>query len=103
MEGQDSSYLSPRFGDRPGVCGICGKIAKLGEQTGEDTATWTGYLNALRKTRLRFKALGCTATDHGHLTAQTADLTEREARALFSKVLEGKADAPQQVLFRRRC
>ncbi|HEY1254701.1 MAG TPA: glucuronate isomerase, partial [Terracidiphilus sp.] len=87
------SVIDPEF------AGFAENIAKLGEQTKEDTATWTGYLNALRQTRLRFKALGCTATDHGHLTAQTANLSETEAKALFSKVLEGKADAPQQVLF----
>ncbi len=36
--------------------------------------TWSGYLSALRKARARFRALGCTATDHGHPTAQTANL-----------------------------
>ncbi|HME56715.1 MAG TPA: glucuronate isomerase, partial [Terracidiphilus sp.] len=60
---------------------------------------WTGYLNALRKARQRFKALGCTSTDHGHLTAQTADLPAAEAVELFNKVFTGKADAEQKVLF----
>jgi glucuronate isomerase len=83
----------------PEFAGFADNIAKLGEQSKEDTTTWVGYLNALRQTRLRFKALGCTATDHGHLTAQTADLPEAEAAALFSKVLAGKADARQRVLF----
>ncbi len=75
-------------------------IAKLGEIEGEDTASWNGYLKALRKARARFKALGCTATDHGHPTAQTADLPASEAATLYSKVLAGKADAQQQELFR---
>ena len=83
----------------PEFAGFAESIAVLGEQTGEDTTVWAGYLNALRKARLRFKALGCTATDHGHLTAQTADLPLAEAEALFGKVLSGKAEKAEQVLF----
>jgi len=83
----------------PEFAGFSESIIKMGEQTGEDTSTWTGYLNALRKARLRFKSLGCTSTDHGHLTAQTADLPAADAADLFSKVLAGKADAQQKVLF----
>ncbi|MGO9317085.1 MAG: glucuronate isomerase [Terracidiphilus sp.] len=74
-------------------------IIKLGEQTGEDTSSWKGYLNALRKARQRFKELGCTSTDHGHLTAETADLPLAEANELFNKVFTGKADKREQVLF----
>ena len=43
---------------------------------------------------------GATATDHGHPTAQTADLGEPKAEWLFGKVLEGEADAEHQELFR---
>ena len=84
----------------PEFAGFAANIAKLGEQTGEDTATWKGYLSALRKSRTRFKELGCTSTDHGHPTAQTADLPLSEAEALFSTVLSGKASAAQCELFR---
>ncbi len=73
---------------------------KLGEMHGEDCSTWNGYLKALMKARARFKALGCTSTDHGHPTAQTADLSQSEAKALFSKVVAGKADREEQELFR---
>ncbi|HEY1208001.1 MAG TPA: glucuronate isomerase [Terracidiphilus sp.] len=79
--------------------GFSQSILKLGEQNGEDTSTWTGYLNALRKARQRFKSLGCTSTDHGHLTAETADLPAAKATELFNKVFTGKADARQKVLF----
>ncbi len=75
-------------------------VARLGEQTGEDTATWSGYLNALRAARLRFRKLGCTATDHGHPTAQTANLQATEAAELFCRVIEGGTDAAQNELFR---
>jgi glucuronate isomerase len=88
------SVVDPEF---PGFSGL---IAKLGEQTGEDTSTWTGYLNALRQARARFRQLGCTSTDHGHPTAQTADLSQTEAAALFSKVLSGKSTAADSELFR---
>jgi glucuronate isomerase len=84
----------------PEFAGFQENIAKLGQQTGEDASTWNGYLNALRKERARFRALGCTATDHGHITAQTADLSLAQAEALFGAVLAGNADAFQQELFR---
>jgi glucuronate isomerase len=84
----------------PEFQGFAGLVAKFGEQNGEDTSTWKGYLNALAKARARFKTLGCTSTDHGHPTAQTADLPEAEAAALYGKVIAGKADAAEQELFR---
>lgn len=75
-------------------------IARLGKETGEDTGTWRGYLRALENTRARFKKLGCTATDHGHPTARTANLSPEEAADLFRRVHTGRADAQQQELFR---
>ena len=84
----------------PEFAGFAQSIARLGEMTGEDTASWKGYLNALSKSRARFKELGCTATDHGHPTAQTADLGESEASRLYTKVLGGNAGAAEQELFR---
>jgi glucuronate isomerase len=84
----------------PEAPGFLQSVATLGEQTGEDTARWPGYLAALRKTRARFKAQGCTATDHGHPTAQTADLSASEAARLFDEVICGRADAGDKELFR---
>ena len=75
-------------------------IENLGKQTGEDTGRWRGYVRALEKTRARFKDLGCTATDHGHPTACTANLSPKDASDLFSRMLAGRADAQQQELFR---
>jgi glucuronate isomerase len=75
-------------------------IENLGKQTGEDTGRWKGYVRALEKTRARFKDLGCTATDHGHPTARTANLSPKGASDLFSRILAGRADAQQQELFR---
>lgn len=83
----------------PEFKGFAEGIAELGKQTGEDTTTWKGYLNALMKARARFKTLGCTSTDHGHLTAQTADLPQDEAAKLYGKVVAGKASHDEMVLF----
>jgi glucuronate isomerase len=75
-------------------------LKKLGEITGEDTMAWPGYLKALQNRRAFFRAHGATATDHGHATAHTADLSRSEAAALFAKVSTGDADAASRKLFR---
>jgi glucuronate isomerase len=84
----------------PDFSGFQAGIETLGALTGEDTATWRGYLRALAERRRFFKTLGATATDHGHITAQTADLSEDDAARLFASVLTGKADVPSRELFR---
>ena len=84
----------------PESVGFRKNIQRLGEMTGEDVGTWRGYLKALAARRAFFKTMGCTATDHGHATPQTADLSKEEATALYGKVLAGEADKQQQELFR---
>src|SRR5262249_16978924 len=84
----------------PDHYGFLKNIEVLGEKSGEDISSWKAYLSALRSARRRFKRLGCTATDHGHPTAATADLSEAEAAMLFDKVRDGRADASQRELFR---
>jgi glucuronate isomerase len=75
-------------------------LACLGQMTRADTANWQGYLFALRQRRLEFKALGCTATDHGHPTAATADLPPDSAARLYQKIASGAGDADERELFR---
>jgi glucuronate isomerase len=77
----------------PDFDGFAGNIARLGEMTGEDTSSWKGYLAALQASRRRFIELGCTATDHGHATAFTANLGAGEAAELFGKVLKGNGNS----------
>lgn len=84
----------------PDFPGFSHSIESLGQQTGENVSSWSGYLAALRKSRQRFISLGCIATDHGHPSAQTADLRPADAAALFSKVISSKADAADKELFR---
>lgn len=79
--------------------GFQDNLKKLGEVTGEDVSSWKGYLDALRKRRKFFKENGATATDHGHLTAMTADLSLAEATALYERIYTGKTNAGDVELF----
>jgi len=75
-------------------------LKKIGELSGEDTSNWKGYLRAIENRRAHFRAHGATATDHGHPTAQTANLSQAAAEALFAKVSSGKANPTERELFR---
>ncbi len=88
------SVVDPEFD------GFAGNVARLGEITGCDTATWDGYLEAHRKRRAFFKIYGATSTDHGHFTARTEDLPQADAVALFAKALTGKATPEEADAFR---
>lgn len=72
----------------------------LSALTGEDCLSWTGYLAAHRQRRAFFKTMGATSSDHGHPTAQTADLSLTEAEALFADVTNGRFTPAQAELFR---
>ncbi len=73
----------------PAFDGFAGNVRRLGEITGEDTETWTGYLTALRARRAVFVAHGATATDHGHPSAATADLDRATCERLLTGALAG--------------
>jgi glucuronate isomerase len=80
--------------------GWADRVAALGALTGADTATYDGFLAALRARRAAFIAAGATSSDHGHPTAATLALTPREAAALFERGLRGAADAADAEAFR---
>ncbi|WP_206244360.1 glucuronate isomerase [Novosphingobium terrae] len=80
--------------------GFAENLARFGELTGEDTLTWQGYLAAHRNRRAFFAQHGATSTDHGHPTAQTANLSNAEAEALFARVVKGDVSAADAELFR---
>ncbi|APG88448.1 uronate isomerase (plasmid) [Sinorhizobium americanum CCGM7] len=84
----------------PDFAGFSANLDRLGEITGADTGTWKGYLDAHRARRAYFQQFGATSTDHGHATADTANLSEAAAMALFDKVRAGRADADDRRLFR---
>ena len=79
--------------------GFRDNLKKLAEVANEDVSNYQGYLNALRKRRAFFKENGATATDHGHLTARTADLRLSEAEALYERIYTGKTRGDDIELF----
>ena len=84
----------------PEFDGFAQGLRALGEITGCDSGSWQGYLRAHRKRRQYFAEMGATSTDHGHPSARTADLSTKEAEALYAKVRGGKATAEDAELFR---
>ncbi len=84
----------------PDFDGFAANLDKLGELTGCDTGSWAGYLDAHRIRRAFFRQHGATATDHGHPTAATADLTPAEAETLYRRVRGGAASLADAELFR---
>ncbi len=75
-------------------------IDTFGELTGQDAGTWAGYLESHRIRRQEFIDVGATATDHGHPTASTADLSTKDAESLFQRVMSGKQSSEDNELFR---
>ena len=84
----------------PDFEGFAGNLDRLGEITGADTGRWAGYLEAHRQRRAFFKSFGATASDHGHPSAETANLASAEAAALFDRVRTGRAEPREHALFR---
>ena len=83
--------------DRPE---FAANVEQFGALTKQNTATWAGYLDAHRERRAFFRAYGATATDHGHPTARTADLSDAQAQALLDRLLGGHGEAGDAELFR---
>ena len=77
-----------------------GAMIQFGEMTGEDVFTWQGYLKAHRQRREDFIRIGTTSSDHGHITARTADLSDADAEKLFEKIVSDDFTAEDAELFR---
>ncbi len=86
--------VDPEFED------FAGNVARFGEITGFDTATYAGYLDAHRARRAFFKSFGATSTDHGHATARTENLSRVDAERLFNKALSGRISSEEADAFR---
>lgn len=84
----------------PDMPGFADNVARLGAITGQNTATWGGYLDAHRARRAFFKSFGCTSSDHGHATARTEDLPQDQAALLFAKALRGTCTPDEADAFR---
>ena len=75
-------------------------VARLGELADVDVGSYAGYLEAHRRRRAFFKLHGATATDHGHPTALTANLSPVDAEALYARLVRGDIRAGDAELFR---
>ncbi len=73
------------------------EIAELAKLSGVDTATYDGFLDALRTRRAAFIEAGARATDHGHLLADTTPMEVNAARELYARVLGGAEASPAEV------
>jgi glucuronate isomerase len=74
-------------------------LDELAQVSGIGTSTYTGYIAALEARRSFFKQLGCTATDHGHQTAEAVLLSDWEASRLYDRLRLGLSDPADQSLF----
>lgn len=84
----------------PDFEGFTQNIDELAEITGETCSTFSSYLKALQHRRDYFISTGVTASDHGHPSAATADLSTSECEALYQIVRSGSHNAKQAELFR---
>ena len=84
----------------PDVAGFAENLDTLGDITGCDTGSFAGYLDAHRQRRAFFRDHGATATDHGHPTARTANLSAPAAAALYDRVKTGEGTPEERELFR---
>jgi len=84
----------------PDFEGFADNLDALGDLTGCDTGRWQGYLDAHRVRRAFFRDHGATATDHGLASAETANLSDHQAEALFDRVRAGRMADGDAPLFR---
>ena len=76
------------------------QLDALASVSGIDTTTYGGYIAALEARRAAFKEMGATATDHGHLSPQALDLSDREASRLYDRLRLGPHHPTDSAAFR---
>jgi len=76
------------------------RVDQLGEVSGIDATTYRGFIAALEQRRAAFRAMGATATDHGHVTADSQPLSPDEAERVFAAALAGQATPADAAAFR---
>lgn len=88
-------FLEPRRPDWPEL------ITALGEVSGVDTSTYSGYIEALENRRAYFRAHGAVSSDHSHADAGTQPLTKADAERIYQAALAGSANVEETDAFRR--
>ena len=84
----------------PEAPGFAAGLERLAGLTGSDTADWPGMIEAHRRRRAAFRALGATASDHGTATALTADLPLADCQRLLDRARAGTLTPAEAELFR---
>ncbi len=84
----------------PESCDFKNNLVKLGELANQDTNSWDGYLKAHRSRRLFFKEMGAKASDHGHPSVRTENLSHHEADQLYKRVLAEEFNSEEADQFR---
>jgi glucuronate isomerase len=74
-------------------------LERLEAVSGIGTGDYRGYIAALESRRAAFKSLGATATDHGPLTAEAVQLSEREASLVYDRIRTGSQGPVDADLF----
>ncbi len=72
-------------------------VLATGAAAGVDVVDYATYLDALRARRLRFKAAGGLATDHGHRAADTTPMPDDDAARLFDAAFNGRPVSDAEV------
>ncbi|MDR2980844.1 MAG: glucuronate isomerase [Puniceicoccales bacterium] len=62
---------------------------KLGKTANTDTATFSGFIDAIKKRHDTFHAMGGRLSDHGLDRCFAADCTDAHAKAIFEKAFNG--------------
>lgn len=73
-------------------------VTRLSEAAGIDIRTFDQYLEALKKRHGEFHKRGCRLSDHGLETVYAEPYTEREIKAIFRKLLQGRAPTEKEAL-----
>jgi glucuronate isomerase len=74
-------------------------IDALSEIAQIDVHDYASFVRALEERRAFFKEMGAHATDHAALTPYTAELSTREADAIFARALAGEATTKDERRF----
>ena len=76
-------------------------VARLGEVSGIDTSSYSGWVAAMPARRVYFVEPGAKSADHAHVDAGTAPLERAEAARVYRAALVGTATPTEAVALRR--